>query len=463
MDSEDKRTETGGGNRFWNFIDRIEGDKVVWIIVIMLILISALAIFSSTSALTGDSKSRVDMLKTHSLYIGIGLGLIYLLYSIRSIKVFRILSQAGFLLSLGLLIIMDTGIDLGFVRPANYNDATRTLLIFNKFQFHVFEFVKVAMVMYLAWALHSYQQDLECMNSGKKSTVFKWANALARHQKLKFLKNPIWKRILYLYVPVALITALSKPGSNSSMIFIGAVSLVMLWIGRMPKRELCIMVGAAALGLGALIGLYKISDGKIGAGMRIDTMIARVTDDYSIERLIEIENDKNLGKKSPEWYKCRDKIKQPYTAYIAVHQGGIIGEGSGNSTQKYIVAHIYSDYMFSFLVEEYGMLGGILIIFLFLSLLARGSMIAKMCQNDFAKLAVGGLTFMITAQAFMHIMVNVDMGVMTGQTLPLISDGRFAFLMFCIAFGIILSISRMANNQIKAAEAEANPLTTDSK
>ena len=114
--------------------------------------------------------------------------------------------------------------------------------------------------------------------------------------------------------------------------------------------------------------------------------------------------------------------------------------------------------MFSFIVEEYGLLGGVLIIILFVSLLARGAMIARLCQNDFAKYAVGGMSFMITAQAFMHIMVNLDIGFRTGQTLPLISDGRFAFIMFCIAFGIILSISKIAKRQIQEEENEAKPL-----
>ena len=114
--------------------------------------------------------------------------------------------------------------------------------------------------------------------------------------------------------------------------------------------------------------------------------------------------------------------------------------------------------MFSFLIEEYGLVGAILVIFLYVSLLARGSTIARLCNNEFAKIAVGGLSVLITAQAFMHMFVNVDIGPMTGQTLPLISHGSFAFLVFCIAFGIILSISRMARNRIKEEEEAAIPI-----
>ena len=180
--------------------------------------------------------------------------------------------------------------------------------------------------------------------------------------------------------------------------------------------------------------------------------MSRIQADYSPEQL------KELPAKSAEWYKVRDAIKQPYTARIAIHEGGLLGKGSGNSTQKYVVTHIYSDYMFSFLVEEYGLIGGILVILLYVSLLARGSMIARLCTNEFAKIAVGGLSILITGQAFMHMFVNVGIGPMTGQTLPLISDGSFAFLVFCCAFGIILSISRMARNKIREEEEAAAPL-----
>ena len=445
---------------FWNFIDRIEGDKVVWIIVFMLTLISALAIFSSTSQLAGGSKDRIDLIREHALFIGIGYALIWCIYKIRSIKVIRIASQFGFILSLVMLLILDLHLNLGFIKAAYINKAWRTLSLFG-FQIHVFEMVKVCMVMYLAWSLHSYRQDCEAMERGKKSPTFSIANRIGR--VLTFLKKPLWKRIIYLYIPVVVTTVLVKPGSNSSMMLIGGISILILLIGRMPFKEIAVILAAGVLTIGACVGVYYASGKTIFADMRFDELIERVRADYSIERLVEIENDPALGKKSEEWYKVRDEIRQPYSAKIAVHEGGLTGKLSGNSTQKYIVAHIYSDYMYSFIVEEYGLFGGIVILMLFVSLLARGSFIASLCQNDFAKYAVGGLSLLISGQAFLHIFVNVDIGPMTGQTLPMISDGSFAFLMFCIAFGIILSISKMARNQIRAQEEAVAPLYESTK
>jgi cell division protein FtsW len=119
---------------------------------------------------------------------------------------------------------------------------------------------------------------------------------------------------------------------------------------------------------------------------------------------------------------------------------------------------MYGDYMYSFIIEEYGLWGAIFVIILYVSLLARGSMIARLCENEFAKIAVGGLSVLITGQAFMHMFVNVDIGPMTGQTLPLISHGSSAFLMFSAAFGVILSISRMAREKIREEEEAAEPI-----
>lgn len=451
------KSKTEQKKSIWNFIDCIEGDKVVLIIILLLTLISALAIFSSTSTLTGASKDRIDLIREHTKFIGIGFILIYLIYKIKSIKYLRIGSQFGFLASFVLLAILDFNLNLGIIKPERYNDAGRTLNVFGQ-QFHVFEFVKVAIVMYLAWALHSYRQDCEAMEKGKKSPTFSILNHLSKNQFLAFLRTPKWKRICYIYIPWVVTTGMVLKGSNSSMLLIGGICLLILLIGRMPLKEIGVILTTGVVALVSCVGIYFASGKTVFEDMRFDELISRLTADYSIERLIEIENDPKLGPKCKEWYEVRDQIKQPYSAMIAIHEGGLIGKLSGNSTQKYVTAHIYSDYMYSFIIEEYGLIGGIIILMLFVSLLARGSLIAKLCQNDFAKYAVGGLSLLISGQAFMHICVNTGLFPMTGQTLPMISDGSFAFIMFCIAFGIILCISKMAKRQIREQEEAAAAL-----
>ena len=428
---KDGKKKTGTPQKgFWGFIDNIEGDKVVWIIVFLLIMISILAIFSSTSLLKEGSKDRMDFALEHLVIVGLGLGLIFGLYNIKKIGIFRILSQLGFGVSFVLLALLASHLKLpGVIEAERINGAWRTLRVAG-FQLHVFEVVKVAMVLYLAWAIHAYKE-----------------------KRLKYGKNDLQKRLIYMYVPILSVCVLTLLGSGSSAVFIGVILISTLLIGGMPFKEIA-LAGVAGLACLILIaGVYNATDGKVFKRFeRIATMNSRLGADYDAERL------KEVTPRSREFYEILDEIKQPYSAKIAVHEGKILGKNSGNSTQKYVVSNIYGDYMFSFLIEEYGLIGAMIVIFLYVSLLARGSTIARLCSNEYAKIAVGGLSVLITGQAFMHMFVNVDIGPMTGQTLPLISHGSFAFLVFCIAFGVILSISRMARKRIQEEEEAAIPI-----
>ncbi|MBO5471035.1 MAG: FtsW/RodA/SpoVE family cell cycle protein [Bacteroidales bacterium] len=453
--------EKGTGIRrgFWNFIDSIKGDKVVWIIVFMLIMISILAVFSSTSLLAmGDDLDRLKIVREQLITAGLGISIIWLLCRIKRIGVFRILSQLGFAASVVLLTLLVAHVDMGVVCKAIItNDVYRALRIFG-LQVHVFEFVKVAMVMYLAWAMDAYKKDLAAMTSNEKSTTFGLANSLSQHKKLAFLAKPFWKRMMYIYLPIITVCVLIMPGSNSSAIFVGGILIATLLVGGIPMKEIFIAAAGAVVCLLLIIGLYKATGWE--ALRRVDTMLSRIEADYSPAILEEVdENGRFVAPEgSTEFRRRLDKIQQPFGAKVAVHEGGLLGKGSGNSTQKYVVAVIYGDYMFSFIIEEYGIWGAFLVIILYVSLLARGSMIARLSDTEFAKVAVGGLSLLITGQAFMHMFVNVDIGPMTGQTLPLVSHGSSAFLMFSIAFGVILSISRMSREKIREEEEAAAPI-----
>ena len=448
-----KDNKNNGNSRFWNFIDNIEGDKVVWVIVFMLIIVSILAIFSSTSLLKEGTKDRIDFIKDHIFVVGIGLGIITGLYNIKKIGVFRFLSQLGFFVSFGMLLLLICHVRIpGVIHAEHINGAWRTLRVAG-LQIHVFEVVKVAMVMYLAWALHGYKEDEEAISQGKQSKYFKLCNRFSESVNFRFLSTPLAKRLIYMYLPILIVTGMVLKGSGSSAIFVGGILVAVLIIGRAPLKEIGIAAAAGLAALTVIICVYNASDGKVFSSFeRVATITTRLGADYDTERL------KTMKRGSVEFFQELDQIKQPYSAKIAIHEGGLIGKGIGGSTQKYVVSNMYGDYMFSFIVEEYGLIGGLIIILLYVSLLARGSFIASKCSSEYAKIAVGGLSTLITAQAFMHMMVNVDMGPMTGQTLPLISHGSFAFITFCIAFGVILAISRIARKEIKEAEELAAPL-----
>lgn len=413
---------------FWTFADSLEGDKVVWIIVLMLILFSIVCIFSSTSRLLEGGQTRLDIVRSQLVIVAVGLGLIILCYNIKKIGFFRWCSKWGFLVSAALLTLLLSKLSTPFIKSIELNGARRIIQVAG-IQIHVFEVVKVAMVMYLAWALDEL-----------------------KHGNLKGPKKLIWKKILYIYAPFLITFMMVIPGSNTAALFIGGIMFIVILLGGGNAKDLGILAASGAVLLTLCVLAYKVSDGKVMG--RIGTGISRIFDDTDWEQQVLTSR-----KGSIPYQEALDAIRQPYSAKIAVHEGGLIGKGPGQSTQRYVVPDISEDYMFSFIIEEYGLLGGILVIFLYVSLMARATIIVRNCGTDlFAKLSVAGLTILITGQAFLHMFVNADIGPMTGQTLPLISHGNSAFLCFCLAFGIILSFSRIASRKIDREIKKAAPL-----
>jgi cell division protein FtsW len=424
-----------------NFMDRLAGDKVVWIIVLFLCLISLVSIFSSTSQLATEANTRIDIIRTQFFTILAGLAVIIVIYKIDNIRVFKWLSKWGFLLSLVMLLLLDLHLQLGPVKASSINGAWRILKV-GGFQIHVFEIVKVAMVMYLAWAVDTYK------NGG-----FKLLDKLSEIDRLRFLGNDGWKKAIFIYVPILIICVASLPGGNSNAMFIAALMFITIMLSGLPFKDILLIGAVAVLLLLGCVGIYKVSGGK--AFERIGTLVSgsRFKND---NETIFLESRRGTD----EYQKALDRIRQPIGAKLAIKRGGVFGKGPGNSVQKYVVPVIYEDYIFSFIIEEYGLIGGILVIILYISLLARASIIARNCDDKFAKYVIAGLSVMISAQAMMHILVNCDVGLLTGQTLPLISYGTSAFLCISIAFGIILSISRMATRRIEREAAKAEPIVS---
>ena len=355
---------------------------------------------------------------------------------------FRRLSALGFGVSFILLAILVLNLNLGFVRAGEINGARR-ILILAGFQVHVYEFVKLFMVMYLGWALDAY-----------KKHSFKWAPRLAaRFPRLAFLEKDFWQKVLYIYLPIGIIVLMVMMGSNSSALFMGAILILMVLVGGLDIKDVAIVGAVMIVAVGCLFGAYKAGWLE---GSRFGTAIGRITqdDDATMQVLVSSKRE------SPEWIAARGKLDQPVGALLAIKEGGALGKGIGNSTQKYQVPVIFGDYMFSFIVEETGLWGAAILILLYFSLLARGTLVAKECDKYYDKMIVTGLIILVTGQAFMHMCVNVHMPLVpqTGQTLPLVSHGTNAFLVFSVVFGILLSISKDAKENMARKEAEAPPI-----
>ena len=430
------------GKKFWNFVGNLQGDKVVWMIVLLLILLSIVAIFSSTPLLAiQQHTTRTAIMKEQLLISLAGLFFIILCYNIRSQRFFRAVSKLGWGFSMLLLIFLVAHGNLGVIKALYINDAWRSISVFG-FQVHVFEVVKVAMVMYLSWAVDAYQ------NKKLHPIFFKDSPWVQKHA------DGITK-FTYVYFPMLSVCVGIMPGSLSSTLFIGGIMFVTILVGGISVQELILpFVGAIALLL-LLVAIDKATPKPIFP--HLESALARLENN----REHQLEVIRTKPRNSIEFQRALDKMKQPMSAKIAVHEGRgiLIGKGPGGSTQRYVVPVMFEDYMFSFIIEEYGILGAIVVIFLYISLLARGSMIVRNCDNLFAKTAVAGLVLLITGQAMMHMFINVGIGPLTGQTLPMVSHGNSSFIMFSIAFGIILSISRSAkrkmDKEIQAAQARA--------
>ena len=426
-----------------SLLDKFTGDKVILLIAMFLMLISVISVFSSTPRLANDLGSdRTAIMLDQLKLVALGFVIIFALYGFGKAEWYRGLSKLGFALSFLLLAILVLNLNLGILKAGEINGARRILVVAGK-QIHIYEFVKLFMVMYLGWALDTY-----------KNHGFKFFPMLGeKFEKLAFLQRDGWQKILYIYIPVGIITLMVMMGSNSSALFIGAIMIIMILVGGLDFKDIALVGGVLVVAVGLMFGAYKAG---ILKGSRIGTAISRITadDDETMKDLLEHKRG------SKEWEAARAKLDQPVGALLAIKEGGVFGKGIGNSTQKYQVPVIFGDYMFSFIIEETGLWGALILILLYYSLFARGTLVAKQCNSYYDKMIVTGLIILVTGQAFMHMAVNVHMPLVpqTGQTLPLVSHGTNSFLVFAVIFGVLLSISKDAHENITRLEEEAEPI-----
>ena len=432
-----KKTEE---NKLGNFIDSFQGDKVIWMIVLLLMLISILTVFTSTPLLALQSgQTRFDIVKEHLLIVLLGLGVIILLYNIRSIKFFKIISKYGFALSALLLVFVTfkIGADTSWpVRAAEVNSSWRIIKFFG-IQLHVYEVVKVAMVMYLAWAVNAMKEDAFGLTRRLHNLIPSW----------DWLEKPLTKKCIYIYFPILFTAAMMFNGGTSATALFVGMMLLILFVGGIDMREI--------FGVMALMAVYIAIVITFGLSDRFHNVNIESRTGSTEAKLEKVLKEEPANRRTV----IDDmKLEQPVGALLAIKEGGFFGKWIGHSNQKYKVAVIFEDYIFSFIVEETGWWGALIIVVLYLSLMARGRKLALICDDYFAKFAMAGLIVLITVQAFMHIAINVHLLPQTGQTLPMISHGASSFLCFSAAFGIILSISRMAHNQMLKDSQMAAPI-----
>ncbi len=384
------------------------GDKVLWVIVAALVIISILVVYSSTAKMgynPREVRSTADYLRQHLIILLAMCVPIVLIVHRINCRVFNRLSGIAYFVSLALTLSVRF---LGFTT----NGAARWIPIFG-FQFQPSEALKVATIMFLARQLASRQSVMDRLRIVPGINPWRWfTDPEQRH---------IWKSgTLPILAPMLAACIVIFPAHTSSAVLVFGVSLVMMFIGRVRMSELAKIVGlaVAAVGIIGLLGLGRADT----AGGRVSTWV-------------------NLWTHSQAEKSVHD-LTDTECAMIAIHEGGLIGKGAGRSAVRVEMTHPESDYIYAFFVEEYGLIMALAVLLLYLWIFFRGIEIFKRCETAFPGLLVLGLVLLITCQALLHIMVTVNLIPETGQNLPLISRGGSSMLFIAIAIGMIQSVSR---------------------
>ncbi len=378
------------------------GDRYLWGLIALFMVISLLSVYSSSVSVAYASHqgNTFYFLRTQFIMLMLGLLIIVVTHWIPYIKYMQF-AAIGLVVSIILL-----GITL--VAGVSINAATRWLEIpVIGLRLQTSDIAKVALVIYLARGLTIYQHEL---NNFRTVTI-------------------------KLLVPVAIVCGLIMSENLSTSVMIFMISMIILFIGRVPIKFLLAYAGlglAAVLLFASLLLIFKKDDN------RVQVWKNRIEAYFS-------------GESSP------DADYQSNQAKIAISTGKLFGKLPGGSTQRNILPQSNSDFIFAIIVEEYGLFGAIIIIMSFLALMFRGIQIARKCDYAFPALMVLGLTVMIVFQAFLNMLVAVGLFPVTGQTLPMISWGRTSVLVISFSLGAILSVSRVMNmreRQEKLSEIE---------
>ncbi len=396
-----------------NLDKHTRGDKVIWALVVLLTLVSLLAVYSATGSLAYKNyKGNTEIyLFKQVLFILLGFAVVYFAHRV-NYTIYSKLAKIIFLLTIPLLIYT-----LFFGVKMNEGSRWIRLPIINM-TMQTSDLAKLALFMYLARLLSRKQQVIKDFKKG----------------------------FLPVITPIIITCLLIAPANLSTALLLGASCMILLFIGRVSMRHIMLVIGLALIPITMLIvaAIARHSTGKdidttqttiaakkVTAGVlgRVDTWIGRV------------ENFMYGGKEADN-----DEMYQVNQAKIAIARGGFFGVGPGNSTTRDYLPQAYNDFIFAIIIEEYGLLGGAFILFIYLVFLYRCIRIFKRCPFAFGAFLALGLSFTLAIQALANMAVTVNLFPVTGVTLPLVSMGGSSFLFTCLAVGIILSVARNVEN-----------------
>lgn len=382
-------------------LNKTRGDQVIWGVVIVLSFISLMAVYSSTGSLAYRmDKNASYYLVKQLLVLGLGLLIIYWVHKINYTKFAR-LALLLYVISVPLLIYT-----LFFGTKLNEGSRWIRLPVIN-LTFQTSDLAKLALFMLLARILSMKQAVIKDLRKG----------------------------FVPVLIPVILTCLLIAPANLSTALMLGFTCSILFFIGRVKVKHI------ALLALGGIVGavlLFFVS--KVTGFGRAATWEQRIEDFAG--------GKKKDGKKG-------DAVYQVQQAKIAIANGGIAGMGPGNSKQRNFLPHPYSDFIYSIIIEEYGLIGGAAIVFLYLLFLWRSILIFRRCPYAFGAFLAVGLSITLVFQAMLNMAVNVHLVPVTGLTLPMISMGGSSIWFTSIAIGIVLSVSKYVDEMEGKKKAQA--------
>ena len=398
-----------------------KGDKVIWMVLLFLCLISVVEVFSASSSLTYKSQNYLSPILGHSWKIIMGVAAAIFVLNIPC-RFFKLVTPALLIISVIMLLWV-----LFFGEKTN--DAGRWISLFG-LKFQPSEIAKGTLVLVTAQILSAMQRE-----DGADKRAFKF--------------------ILWVVIPFIILIGLENL-STAALIMV--VIFLMMFIGRVPFVQLGKMMAGGALVIVLFIGLVYMAGSMESNDEAAETQTESVANGKTekstkkgpLHRFATWKNriDKKLNSKyvAPQDYDL-DKDAQVAHANIAIVNSNIIGKGPGQSIERDFLPQAFSDFIFVIIIEELGIIGAGFVVLLYIVLLFRAARIASRCDNNFPAFLVLGLALMLVIQASFNMMVAVGIAPVTGQPLPLISRGGTSTIINCVYIGAILSVSRSAKKK----------------
>lgn len=382
----------------------LRGDGVLWAVFIGLCFVSVVEMYSASSTLAYKAINHTVPMLRHVIFLGMGAFIAVVVHMI-PYKYIRIGAFVMLAFSVATLVLV-------LFKGKSENDATRWLEL-GGFQFQPSEF-------------------------GKLSLIIIAADFIAR---IKNSEQNEKKYFRMLIVISGIVCALILLENFSTAAILFGVILIMMFIGRIAWQKLAFVVGGIVA-----VALFGFATFKVVPQESMPKFL-----DRGYTWVNRIDRFLTEGEGDEDKYVINDENLQVQHGRIAIARGGVTGVMPGNSVQRDFLPQAYSDFIYAIIVEELGLIGGVVVILLYMILLFRAGRIATMSKTVFPAILVIGLSLMIVLQAFVSMAVATSLGPVTGQPLPMISRGGTSILITSIYFGIIFGVARQIREEQQPA------------